>query len=236
LYADLKTGLRSSIYSAIQLPADFQICTILCMLEQLIAQGESTTLEFKRTIEHAARIAKTLVAFANTKGGTLLVGVSDSGNITGISSELQEMQKIEQAARFICEPPVELSYQTVHVCSREVLVISIEESEQKPHFVKEAPGKQTAYVRAKDKSVPAGKGMLHLLHMEDTLQNTQLLHERHVKTLLTFLRTHEYVTAKKYAKLINISEGRAGKILKDLSLSGILLLHDRQKPVMYSLK
>jgi predicted HTH transcriptional regulator len=206
------------------------------MLEQLIAQGENTTVEFKSTIDSAAKIAKTLVAFANTKGGTLLVGVSDSGNITGISSELQEMQKIEQAAQFYCEPPIELSYQTVIAGSRQVLMITLEESTRKPHYVKEASGKQMAYVRAKDKSVPAGKGMLHLLHIEDSIQNVQLLHSRHVKSLLTFLRTNEYVTAKKYAKMINISESRAGKILKDLSLSGILLLHDRQKPVMYSLK
>jgi predicted HTH transcriptional regulator len=206
------------------------------MLEQLIAQGENTTVEFKSTVDSAVKIAKTLVAFANTKGGTLLVGVSDSGNMIGISSELQEMQKIEQAAQFICEPPIELSYQTLTVGNKEILVITIEESSHKPHYVKEAPGKQTAYVRAKDKSVPAGKGMLHLLHIEETIQDTQLLHSRHVKSLLTFLRTNEYVTAKRYAKMINISESRAGKILKDLCLNGILLLHDRQKPVMYSLK
>jgi predicted HTH transcriptional regulator len=206
------------------------------MLEQLIAQGESSTLEFKSTIDSAARIAKTLAAFANTKGGTLLVGVSDSGNIMGITSELQEMQKIEHAAQFICEPPIELIYQTMNAGSKMVLAIIIGESSHKPHFVKEAPGKQTAYVRAKDKSVPAGKGMLHLLHIEDSLQDTQLLHSRHVKALLTFLRTNEYVTAKKYAKMINISESRAGKILKELCVNGILLLHDRQKPVMYSLK
>jgi predicted HTH transcriptional regulator len=206
------------------------------MLEQLIAQGESTTLEFKSTIDSAAKIAKTLVAFANTKGGTLLIGVSDNGNVIGITSELREMQEIEHAAQFICQPPIELSYQTLNTGSKLVLVITIEESQYKPHYVKEAPDKQIAYVRAKDKSVPAGKGMLHLLHIEDTIQNTQLLHSRHVKSLLTFLRMNEYVTAKKYAKMINISESRAGKILKELDLSGILLLHDRQKPVMYSLK
>jgi predicted HTH transcriptional regulator len=206
------------------------------MLEQLITQGESTTLEFKSTIENAERIAKTLAAFANTKGGTLLIGVSDNGNVVGISSELQEMQKIEHAAQFICEPPIELSYQTLNTGSKTVLIVTIEESGDKPHYVKDTSGNKNAYVRAKDKSVPAGKGMLHLLHIEDTIQNTQLLHSRHVKSLLTFLRSNEFVTAKKYAKLINISESRAGKILKDLCLHGVLLLHDRQKPVMYSLK
>ncbi len=206
------------------------------MLEQLIAQGEHSTLEFKSTIDSAARIAKTLAAFANTKGGTLLVGVSDNGNIMGISSELQEMQKIEQAAQFLCDPPIELSYQTQTIGSKQVLIVTIEESPQKPHCVQEAPGKQTAYVRAKDKSVPAGKGMLNLLHIDDSIKDTRILESKHVKALLTFLRSNEFVTAKKYAKLINISEGRALKILRELSFAGFLLLHDNQKPVAYSLK
>ena len=206
------------------------------MIEQLIAQGENSTVEFKSTIESAARIAKTLAAFANTKGGTLLVGVSDNGNIMGISSELQEMQKIEQASQILCDPPIELSYQLQTVSSKQVLVINIAESNEKPHYVKDAEGKRTAYVRAKDKSVPAGKGMQNILYMNDSIKDTRILESRHVKALLTFLRNNEFVTAKKYAKLINISEGRAIKILKELSFAGILLLHDKQKPVAYSLK
>lgn len=66
----------------------------------LIAQGESQTLEFKETLEYdiqqKLRVAglakaslKTIAAFLNTGGGILLIGVSDSGKVKGIASDLQ---------------------------------------------------------------------------------------------------------------------------------------------------
>jgi ATP-dependent DNA helicase RecG len=50
-------------------------------LLERIAAGESQTLEFKASFDKAC--IATLVAFANTQGGTVLVGVSDSGAVRG---------------------------------------------------------------------------------------------------------------------------------------------------------
>lgn len=49
-----------------------------------IAVGESQTLAFKSSFDKAA--IESLVAFANAQGGTVLVGVSDSGAVQGVSS------------------------------------------------------------------------------------------------------------------------------------------------------
>lgn len=205
------------------------------MLEKLIAAGEGPTIEFKSTIDSALKIAKTLSAFANTKGGTLLIGIADSGKIIGIQSELQEMQKVEQAATFYCEPTVELSYQVLESAGRQVLAITISESEQKPHAVRDG-GEKIAYIRAKDKSVPASQSMTKVLQNGSATSANNLSSSRNIKTLLTFLQKHESVTIKKYAKMINVSEGRAASILKELVWQGILLIHDNQRPVTYSLK
>ena len=67
---------------------------------ELIAQGESHTLEFKETLEYNIHTnertpglvkssLKTIAAFLNTDGGTLLIGVSDSGEIKSIARDLQ---------------------------------------------------------------------------------------------------------------------------------------------------
>ena len=53
-------------------------------IKQLIFEGESVNLDFKKTITSCEKIAKTLVAFANNKGGRLLVGVLDNGTIKGV--------------------------------------------------------------------------------------------------------------------------------------------------------
>jgi predicted HTH transcriptional regulator len=57
-----------------------------------------------------------------------------------------------------------------------------------------------------------------------------------VKTLLQYLQTNEYVTAKRYAKLINISERRATKLLADLVEGQVIVPVDRGNGIGYALK
>ena len=62
-------------------------------LIDLIAQGENKTLEFKETLPKNESIAKTVVAFSNTSGGRLIIGVNDNRKIIGIADEnLSELQ------------------------------------------------------------------------------------------------------------------------------------------------
>lgn len=62
----------------------------------LIRQGENATVEFKANPSRSAmvKILKTLVAFMNTKGGTLFIGVEDDKNIVGI--QLENYKEIDQ--------------------------------------------------------------------------------------------------------------------------------------------
>ena len=58
---------------------------------QLITMPEGKTLEFKRDISAPRNILKTLVAFANTAGGCLLIGIADdSGEVLGVKDPLDE--------------------------------------------------------------------------------------------------------------------------------------------------
>ena len=52
-------------------------------LLERIAAGESQTLEFKTSFDKAS--IEPLVAFANTQGGTVLVGVTDAGSVQGVT-------------------------------------------------------------------------------------------------------------------------------------------------------
>ena len=70
-------------------------------LQQLISSGESDTLDFKKRISHPDRIARTLASFANTRGGTILVGVMDNGMISGI--DLEEEKHLCMEHRIFCD-------------------------------------------------------------------------------------------------------------------------------------
>ncbi len=52
-------------------------------INEMIRQGESLTVEFKSTFDRET--IETLVAFANTEGGTVLVGVADDGAVRGVT-------------------------------------------------------------------------------------------------------------------------------------------------------
>ena len=63
-------------------------------VSELITTAEGKTLEFKRDLSSLPPILKTLVAFANTAGGTLVIGVRDDGAVVGIADALHEEEPL----------------------------------------------------------------------------------------------------------------------------------------------
>ena len=200
-------------------------------LDDLIAQGEGTRLEFKRTLSSAHRIARTLTAFANTAGGTLLIGVADDRRILGVPSEFKEVRSLEDATDRLIDPPLTISYETLSPDGRTVMIVTVVESDQKPHRAVDEAGKRTIYVRAKDKSVPT-----HKLILTPEAASRDLLQSPTARLLIQHLRKNEFITANKFSKLTNISEYRAGKLLRQLTEQGLLLLIDKPRPMRYALK
>ncbi len=200
-------------------------------LTELIAQGEGLRLEFKSKLPAAPKIARTLAAFANTSGGTLLVGVADNGSLVGVESEFDEMEKIERVTESLIHPPLDVSYRAHRQQGKTVLWLTITESQQKPHTVPNDRGGRTIYVRQRDKSVPTN----HFNHPSQPL-DPQLLKTPPVKQLLAFLQKNDSLTADRCATLVNVSAYRAGKLLRELAAQGVLLLVDSPRPARYSLK
>jgi predicted HTH transcriptional regulator len=200
-------------------------------LSRLLAQGEGSRLEFKRTLSSAYRIARTLAAFANTSGGTLLIGVDDSAQVVGILSEYQEVGVLEEAATFLIKPPLSFQYETITTPAGLVLAVNVPVSDERPHTVLDARVNRTIYVRQGDKSVPTDRLLPDTDRADPTLLQTPA-----VKTLLQFLRKNDSITPARLAQLVNFSEQRANKMLLTLAAQGVLLRVDRPKPAQFSLK
>ena len=64
------------------------------IVSELITSAEGKTLEFKRDLSSLPPILKTLVAFANTSGGTLVIGIGDDGAVVGIADALREEERL----------------------------------------------------------------------------------------------------------------------------------------------
>src|SRR5690606_39260955 len=119
--------------------------------------GEGANLEFKRKVPKPARIAKEIIAFANTSGGRLLLGVDDDGSIVGVRDVEEEEYALRNALEGYSEPVVSFTVERVPIAHRRVVLVwSMSESRAKPiFFTSPDNGAFTAYLRAQTQCVEA---------------------------------------------------------------------------------
>ena len=176
-------------------------------LQRLILSGENDTVDFKQRVTQPEKIARTIVSFANTRGGVILIGVKDNGYVCGVDPE-EEKHTLDMAAAFYCDPPVELAYEEIESEDRIVLKVTVNESTQKPHFAKVKTDDWRGYVRVKDTSVQTSKMVNKVLEQEPE-QFERIPLDRFENAVLDYLVTHPRITQRQFMKLVNISERRA---------------------------
>ena len=117
-----------------------------------ILNGESETVAFKKSLSEIREIMQTLSAFANTKGGKIIIGVDDSGNITGVTIEKDTLEKLLNTITQNTNPRVYPEIFTEKLNNKNVTVVSVSERKDKPVF---AYGK--AYIRIGKNTVVADR-------------------------------------------------------------------------------
>ena len=103
-------------------------------LKQRITQGENTTTEFKENFDQ--EVIETTVAFANTHGGVILIGVSDKGEIRGITIGKETLSDVSNRIAQATEPRVIVEVESVAVEGQSVLLVHIAETSIKPISVR----------------------------------------------------------------------------------------------------
>lgn len=198
-------------------------------IKKLILEGEGQQLDFKKRITNCEKIAKTMVSFANNKGGRLLVGVSDDGTISGLKSEEEDRYMLIQAANLYCKPILEPTFEEVYVDDKLILVVEIKESDLKPHYALGEDKKWWVYIRVKDKSIMASKIVVDVLKRENNDKGVFLEYSSKEKALLEYLEKNERITSRDFSKLLNLSRRTTHKILVNLVLSGVIKIHTSEK-------
>jgi predicted HTH transcriptional regulator len=203
-------------------------------VKKQIFEGEGVKLDFKKTITSCEKIARTMVSFANNKGGRLLIGVADDGTIKGVKSEDEERYMITKAAHLYARPALEPVFEEVYVDDKLVLIVDTPESTLKPHYALAEDGKWRVYVRVKDKSVLASKIVVDVL--KRSTENTGVLIEysSKEKSLLEHLEKTTRITVKEYCDLIKVGRRAAQRILVNMVLSGIIRIHTTDKEEYYT--
>jgi predicted HTH transcriptional regulator len=198
-----------------------------------IAQGENEILDFKKTISSASKIAKTLSAFANHKGGTLLVGVNDNKTISGVRSE-EEKYMLELAANFYLKPAMPIEIVEWEFGGKIVLEAKISEGHQKPYYAKDEDGKWWVHIRVNDQSLLASKIVVDVLKRNANKQSNLIRYTENEQSILRYLDKNDRVTLKEICKMLNISRWRAQKMLVGLVSAGVLRSHTTEKEEFFT--
>ncbi len=190
-------------------------------LHKLILEGEHQQQDFKYCISDSRKIARSLVAFANTDGGRLLIGVKDNGNIAGVRSE-EEYYMIESAAKIYSKPEINFTTRQHTVDNKIVLEVLIESSLEKPHFAQDDENKWWAYYRLADENKLASKVMIEVWRKQKSPQGIFVNYSDDEKFLLDYLAQHESISHSGYARKAKISYRDAENILSDFIVLGIV--------------
>ena len=176
-------------------------------LYSLISQGEHENQDFKYKISSARKIARTLSAFSNTTGGTLLVGIRDNGSLGGVKDE-DDIYLLESASQIFLEPKIELEVLAHQVEGKTIWEINIEEGKNKPYRVEE-DGNWTAYYRQDDKNIAANAVMLEIWRQDQLNESKHpVAFTEKERKLIDYLNTYGSISISKAAKVMELPRNK----------------------------
>jgi len=117
---------------------------------------ENITTEFKQ--EYTADINKTVIAFANTNGGTVYIGITDDGGIVGVGDIDSTMLKVGNSIRDSIKPDVTLfvNYQQEIIDGKAVIKVIVQKGTSSPYYLaSKGIRPEGVYVRQGASTVPA---------------------------------------------------------------------------------
>ncbi|WP_375586231.1 helix-turn-helix domain-containing protein [Cyclobacterium xiamenense] len=131
-------------------------------IKNMVSQPEGLHLDFKQSLTNQRKVAKTLLSFANTDGGTIVVGVSDQKQLIGIDPE-EEMYVARTSLETYCHPAFPIDFEVYEVedgtetkpgQEKYLLLIHVPKSTRGPHSLRDADQRPVYYKRVFDRSIP----------------------------------------------------------------------------------
>jgi ATP-dependent DNA helicase RecG len=100
--------------------------------QQLIDQGENAQIEFKSAQVRPDSVAREIVSFANTLGGTLLIGIEDNGTVSGIDRDDYETW-LANISRNNIMPALQIGISRTVIDDKTVYVVEVPKGKDKPY-------------------------------------------------------------------------------------------------------
>jgi predicted HTH transcriptional regulator len=203
-------------------------------LKKLAAEGEGLQLEFKRKAAYPEKIVRELIAFANTEGGTLLIGVDDDGSIPGVKYPDEEGHVICEALKKYCRPLLLYKESFIAISENKYIVrFDIPPSGKRPHFLVHENTRQS-FVRERDMSIKASPEMEEIVRRSKNKRDIRFTFGDAEKKLMEYLNEHQAISLSTYQKLSGLNRFKARRKLILLVLANVLKITATEKGDLYS--
>lgn len=140
------------------------------MAKDELFSGESKNIEYKAAVpDKNEKYMKTVVAFANTQGGRLVIGIDDKTHqVVGVDNDslFQTMDALTNAISDSCEPQIIPDIEPQTVDGKTVIVITVEAGKNRPYYIKSQGKAKGTYIRVAGTSRPAHSEKISELEME----------------------------------------------------------------------
>ncbi len=117
-------------------------------LAEMLRRPEGKTLEFKRDLSSPQGFLRTVVAFANTAGGTVLIGVTDRTRaLRGVKNPLDLEERVANLISDSIQPRLLPDLEVITYRNKQLLAVQVHPGASRPHFIKRTGRRSGTYVR-----------------------------------------------------------------------------------------
>ncbi len=205
-------------------------------IKALANKGEGLKIEFKKKAAFPEKIVREVIAFANTAGGDLLIGVDDDGTVSGQRYIEEEIFILKKSIRELIFPDLRVEIFTVKLNEKKgVAVFRIPLSPDRPHYLNVGNRKQS-YIRVGDRSVQASREVWEVLRRSRVPKDTIFTYGWKEEILMKALEEKGQITLKEFSKLAKIPPFLASKTLVRLVSANVLVLHPQEMEDYFTIK
>lgn len=211
----------------------------LTELIKKIILGEDSTIEFKREMPRRDSMADEIAAFANTEGGTILIGIDDNREIVGIEQE--ELDSVEKTVVEICndsiEPTVLFFTEKLSIDEKNLLKIEIRKSlfvhkTANGYFIRQGSSKREMTTEQLARLIQSRSQARIIRFDEQFVPNTyrRTLRESLYRRFIKEDAPEDMIEDLLLKRTLLVEEGREIRA----SVAGVLMCHDTPDDFLYN--
>ena len=193
-------------------------------LSKYIGEGTLYDKKEKLEINKPKSWLKTVSAFANGLGGTLIFGISDKDEIIGLDNYKKDSENISEIIKTKIEPLPKVTLKHYLIEDKNIIILFVHSGKETPYYFTEG-GHQTAYIRLGNESIPAKNNDLINLILKGKNRSYDSLETNIKKDNVSFTKLKSLYYLKTGNEFTNSDLESFGLVNKDsfLTNAGALL-------------